>query len=307
MFFLKGRSPMIAANILLISSVIYPAQSQENPASIAQKPRTGSTNFIASDNPEKDEVDAARLRQQLRVKPIRKVNNQRVYAPGTSAGIPSAFGPNWGDLYIAVAGATGNELRREVDGSTSIALGLGNARGVLGLELNYNILSVRNFARNGTFNAKVHRIVYSSQNTYIATGVGWNNFARHGKNERDAGYYNQQFTGSLSSVYGLVSAYHFLNPKLANPLPINISLGVGGAPFFSNSGLGLIAGAGIQVNQNIGVSTAWSGKGLNLAVSYLPVRTLPLSLNAVYGDVLKNTAAGSTLGFSVGYGFDFTP
>jgi len=320
----------MALNVLFISSVISPAQAQENPVSVAQGLHTDSSqpgssenqglqllktsemsianNNSEDNNSEKREVDAARLREQLRVRPIRKVNNQRVYAPGTSAGIPSAFGANWGDLYIAIAGATANELRREIiDGGASIALGFGNGRDILGLELNYNLMSIRKFGKNGSFNAKVHRIVYSSPSTYIATAIGWNNFARHGEDEGDAGYYNGQPVGNLSSLYGLVSAYHFLNPKSANPLPINISLGVGEAPLFSNSGLGLIAGAGIQVHPNIGVSTGWSGKGLNLAASYLPVRTLPLSVNVVYGDVLKNTDAGSALSFSIGYGFDFTP
>ncbi|MBG0744897.1 MAG: hypothetical protein IV298_15805 [Cylindrospermopsis raciborskii KL1] len=329
MFLFRIRLAIMALNVLFISSVISPAQAQENPVSVAQGLHTDSSqpgssenqglqllktsemsianNNSEDNNSEKREVDAARLRQQLRVRPIRKVNNQRVYAPGTSAGIPSAFGANWGDLYIAIAGATANELRREIDGGTSIALGFGNGRDILGLELNYNLMSIRKFGKNGSLNAKVHRIVYSSPSTYIATAIGWNNFARHGENDLDAGYYNGQPVGNPSSLYGLVSAYHFLNPKSANPLPINISLGVGEAPLFSNSGLGLIAGAGIQVHPNIGVSTGWSGKGLNLAASYLPVRTLPLSVNVVYGDVLKNTDAGSALSFSIGYGFDFTP
>ncbi|WP_417040788.1 hypothetical protein [Cylindrospermopsis raciborskii] len=301
MFFFKLRTA--TANILVISSIIAPFSAQAEPVGVVQEVQNGAGNLSSLDN---QTVDPAILRQQLRVKPIR-INTQRVYSPGTSAGIPSGFGTNWGDLYFAIAGATANRVRREIDGGASVALGFGNARDILGLELSYSLLSIRKFGRNGSFNAKVHRIVYSNPNTYIATAIGWNNFARHGENDRDAGIINGQFVGTPSSVYGVVSAYHFLNPKSANPVPVNISLGVGEAPLFSNSGLGIIAGAGIQVTPNIGVSTGWSGKGLNLGVSYLPVRTLPMSLNVIYGDVFQNTEPGSVLSFSLGYGFDFTP
>jgi len=300
MFFLKLRTA--TANILVISSVIAPLSARAESPVVVQEFQNGSGNLSSLEN---QTVDPGILRQQLKVKPI-KINTQRVYSPGTSAGIPSAFGTNWGDLYFAISGVIGNSLRNQIVGGAAIALGLGNARDILGLELSYSLLSIRKFGRNGSFNAKVHRIVYSSSNTYIATAIGWNNFARHGENDRDAGIINGQVVGTPSSVYGVVSAYHFLNAKSANPIPVNISLGVGEAPLFSNSGLGIIAGAGVQVHPNIGVSTGWSGKGLNLGVSYLPVRTLPMSLNVIYGDVFQNTEPGSVLSFSLGYGFNFT-
>lgn len=281
-----------AVNLVLdtfISSVIFPLQAQAKTTTILSD--------LSEQKSQPKEVDPTKLRQKMRVRLMRMVNGKRVYAPGTSAGIPSAFGANWGDFYVAIAGATADRVRPVIDGGISTSLGLGNATDIFGLELNYNNLSMRRFATNGSFNAKIHRSIYSTPSTYIAGAVGWNNFAKYGSDTAH----------TSSSVYGIVSAYHFLKTNPANPLPINLSLGVGGAPLFSNAGVGLIAGAGIQVHPNIGISTAWSGRGLNLAASYLPMRTLPLTLSVVYGDVLNNTEAGSVLSFSIGYGFDFTP
>ena len=245
-----------------------------------------------------DDFTPAELRQELRVDPIQVVGSQQqIYAPITSAGIPSAFGANWGDFYVGLAASTADKVREEVDGGTSLGFGLGDNRRAVGLEFNYNNLSIRDFGANGSFNAKVHRIVYASEDTQIAVAVGWDNFANYGSDPE----------GTSSSVYGLVNAYHFLSDNPENPLPINVSLGVGGAPIYSNSDVGVIAGVGMQVHPNIGVGVAWSGVGVNLGASYLPVLTLPLTLNVIYGDVFNNSDGGSVLAIGVSYGFDFTP
>ncbi|MDB9540560.1 hypothetical protein NWP22_06605 [Anabaenopsis tanganyikae CS-531] len=245
------------------------------------------------------ERSADQLRQELRVTPIFDVIQRRVYSPSASAGIPTAFGANWGDMFISLAGSTSDNVRPEVDGGTSLGFGLGNSRESLGLEVIYNNLSIRSFAQNGSVDAKVHRSLVSNSTTQIAAAVGWNNFTNYGD---DAG-------GTFpSSVYGVVSAYHLLTPQSPNnSLPVTLSLGLGGAPFFSNSnsGVGVIAGAGIQVHPQVAVSSAWSGRGLNLGASFIPVQTVPLSVAVIYGDALSNTESGSLLAVGIGYSFNF--
>ncbi|MDH6056615.1 hypothetical protein [Umezakia ovalisporum] len=239
------------------------------------------------------------LRQELRVTPIFDVIQRRVYSPSASAGIPTAFGASWGDMFLSLAGSTSDNVRPETDGGTSLGFGLGNSRQSLGLEVIYNNLSIRSFAQNGSFDAKVHRSLFSNSTTQVAAAVGWNNLANYGN---DAG-------GTYpSSVYGVVSAYRVLRPQdRNNSLPVTLSLGLGGAPFFSNSnsGVGVIAGAGIQVHPQIAVSSAWSGRGLNLGASFVPVQTIPLSVAVIYGDALDNTESGSVLAVGIGYSFNF--
>ena len=245
------------------------------------------------------ERSADQLRQELRVTPIFEMIQRRVYSPSASAGIPTAFGANWGDMFISLSGSSSDNVRPEVDGGTSLGFGLGNSRETLGLEVIYNNLSIRSFAQNGSVDAKVHRSLVSNSTTQVAAAVGWNNFTNYGD---DAG-------GTFpSSVYGVVSAYHLLRPQNPNnSFPVTLSLGLGGAPFFSNSnsGVGVVAGAGIQIHPQVAVSSAWSGRGLNLGASFVPVQTVPLSVAVIYGDALSNTESGSVLAVGIGYSFNF--
>ena len=125
------------------------------------------------------------------------------YTPSPNAGIPSAFGAAWGDLFASLTGSGADRIRNEVDGSISAGLGLGNPRTAVGVELAYNLLSVRNFAKNGSFDVKVHREVFANDTTQAAVAVGWNNFVNYG----------DDVDGSESSVYGVVSAAHLLQPN----------------------------------------------------------------------------------------------
>jgi hypothetical protein len=190
-------------------------------------------------------------------------------------------------------------VRPEADGSLSAGFGLGDSRRAVGVELSYNLLSVRRFGENGGFDAKIHRQVYSSDETQVAAAVGLNNFASYGP---EAG-------GSRSSLYGVVTAAHLLQPEHpVNRLPITGTLGLGGGTFSGEgSDVGVIAGVGLQVHPQFSLNTAWSGVGVNVGASIVPVPTVPLTLNLLYGDIGNNTQAGSVAVLSIGYGFNFGP
>ncbi|MFQ4137683.1 hypothetical protein PGN35_015305 [Nodosilinea sp. PGN35] len=244
--------------------------------------------------------EANQLRDELRVAPLtREAEGRRTFPPSPNAGIPSAFGANWGDVFFSASLAGADRLRPEADGSLSMGFGLGDSRRVVGVELAYNLLSVRRFGENGGFDAKVHRQVYSSDETQVAAAIGLNNFASYGP---EAG-------GSPSSLYGVVTAAHLLQPDHPdNRLPITASVGLGGGSFSGEgSDVGVIAGVGLQVHPQFSINTAWSGVGVNVGASIVPVSTLPLTLNLLYGDVGNNTRAGSVAVLSIGYGFNFGP
>lgn len=244
--------------------------------------------------------DAAQLRNNLRVAPLTTAAEAtRSFPPSPNAGIPSAFGANWGDVFFSASLAGADRIRPEADGSLSMGFGLGDSRRAVGVELAYNLQSVRRFGENGGFDAKIHRQVYSSEETQVAAAVGLNNFASYGDN---AG-------GSESSLYGVVTAAHLLQPEHpSNRLPITASLGLGGGAFSGESSdVGVFAGVGLQVHPQFSINTAWSGVGVNVGASIVPVTTLPLTLNLLYGDVGNNTRAGSVAVLSIGYGFNFGP
>ncbi len=227
---------------------------------------------------------------------------QPKYNPSLSAGIPSGTGMGTGDSFIGLFGSTAGKLRDSIDGSIAMGAGVGDPYKFVALEGVFNITSIRRFASNGTFDLKLHRNLYQGANgQQLSAAVGWNAFAAYGN---DAG-------GQPSSVYGAVTWNQALDPKNSdNPMLMSITGGMGGGSYrndIKGTGPGVFGGIGLQVAPNVGISTAWSGQGLNLGVSYLPVKTMPLYLTAIYADVANASRSGSQFILGVTYGFNYLP
>jgi len=244
--------------------------------------------------------DVDKLRQDLLIEPLVKPAPVKpTYPPGLSFGAPSAFGAGWGDVFIGASGATAGKARDgEIDGSISTGFGLGDAQKLIGLEFSYNLGSIKNFGENGTFDLKAHRIVYAKGNNQVAVAAGWKTFAQYG---------NEGIRPS--SAYGVVTTYSLLQPNNeVNKMPISFSVGAGGGDFRQGTdSTGVFAGVGVQVHPQVGVGLGWSGIGLNAGVSFVPVPTIPLTINAQGADLTDNTQGGTVFVLSVGYGFNFLP
>jgi hypothetical protein len=94
----------------------------------------------------------------------------------------------------------------------------------------------------------------------------------------------------------------------SNAKPLVLTAGVGGGVYRnsnSNDGVGVFGSVGYLLDPQWGVSTGWSGQGLNFAVGYLPDPTLPLNINLTYSDVSNNSNAGSQIILGVTYGFNY--
>jgi hypothetical protein len=57
----------------------------------------------------------------------------------------------------------------------------------------------------------------------------------------------------------------------------------------------------------LGVGLQWSGVGLNLGLSFVPVPTIPLTIVATGADLTDNSPGGTVFVLSVNYGFNFLP
>jgi hypothetical protein len=241
------------------------------------------------------------IRQQLLIRPITPPSVlKQIYTPSLNAGTPVAFGLQTGDAFISVVGATAGRLRDTVDGSIAVGAGLGDASQYVAVEGVFNINSIRNFGSNGSFDLKVHRLIYQDDSRQAAIAVGWTNFGNYGSN---AG-------GTPSSVYGAATISQLTNPESAdNPQPIVATIGVGGGTYrksSSSDGVGIFANVGYQFDPQWGVSTAWSGQGLNFGLGFLPDVNLPLGLTLTYSDVTNNSYAGTQVIFGVSYGFNYS-
>ncbi len=244
-------------------------------------------------------IDADKLRQDLLIQPLFKVvPKKRTYQPSLTFATPSAFGATWGDVFFGGSGATTGKARSQPDGSLSMGFGLGDARQI-GLELGYNIGSIKNFGYNGTFDLKANHIVYAQGNTQIAAAAGWKSFAQHVKRE----------TVRPSSGYGVVTTYSLLKPNdPVNQMPISFSLGAGGGDFRKDPATtGVFTGVGLQVHPQVGIGMGWSGVGFNIGASFVPIPTIPMIINAVGADLTDNSLGGTVFVLSIGYGFNFLP
>ncbi|WP_126388780.1 hypothetical protein [Pseudanabaena sp. ABRG5-3] len=280
------------------SSISIPTTLDNNLVDIAQSTKTiAQSGTTTSNSPDI-------IRQQLLIRPIttqtQNVFIKRIYTPSLNAGTPVGFGLETGDAFIGIFGSTAGRLRDTVDGSVSMGTGLGDASKYLALEGVFNINSIRNFGSNGSFDLKVHRIVYEDFYRQIGVAVGWTNFANYGTN---AG-------GTPSSVYGAATISQLTDPEnLDSPKPLIATLGVGGGTYrksTSNDGVGVFANLGYQFAPQWGASTAWSGQGLNFGLGFLPDPTVPLNITLTYSDVTNNSDAGTQVILGVSYGFNYT-
>lgn len=242
------------------------------------------------------------LRTQLLIRPIdpnSQVFIKPNYTPSLNAGTPVAFGLETGDAFVGIFGATAGR-RDTVDGSISVGAGLGDSRNLLAVEGVFNMNSIRKFGSNGTFDLKVHRMVYEDASKLLAVAVGWTNFANYGS---DSG-------GTNSSVYGATTLSQLTDPEnLSNPKPLVATLGVGGGTYrksTSSGGVGVFANLGYQFDPQWGASTAWSGQGLNFGLGFLPDPTIPLNITLTYSDVTNNSDAGTQVILGVTYGFNYS-
>lgn len=280
------------------SAISLPTNLDSNLLDIAQSTKkVAQSGTTTSNSPDL-------IRQQLLIRPITtqttNVFIKRIYTPSLNAGTPVGFGLETGDAFIGIFGSTAGRLRDTIDGSISMGTGLGDASKYLAVEGVFNINSIRNFGSNGSFDLKVHRIVYEDFYRQVGVAVGWTNFANYGTN---AG-------GTPSSVYGAATISQLTDPEnLDSPKPLIATLGLGGGTYrksTSNGGVGVFANLGYQFAPQWGASTAWSGQGLNFGVGFLPDPTVPLNITLTYSDVTNNSDAGTQLILGVSYGFNYT-
>ena len=272
--------------------------SSEGEQAINQPELVSQSSSTSSDSIKVDE-SLEQMKQELKIDPLFSIA-KRTYPPALTFGIPSAFGANWGDFFIGASGATAGKARAgEVDGSISTGFGIGDSDKLIGMTFSYNLGSIKNFGQTGTFDLQGHRNLYSDGITSVAIAAGWSAFAQHVVDE----------SVIPSSVWGTVTSYSLLQPdNPVNQLPLLLSLGVGGGYYRQDpASTGVFGGIGLQVAPQLGVGLQWSGVGLNLGLSFVPVPTIPLTIVATGADLTNNSPGGTVFILSVNYGFNFLP
>lgn len=222
-------------------------------------------------------------------------------SPGTSFGVPSAFGASWGNAYVGSSGRIDlGGAGRVADGSFSVGMGFGDARKTVGLETSLGITSISpsDFADSGSVGLKLHKVFPSAGNLGLA--IGWSNALDWG----DA-------VDAQETVYGVASKTFLLNPGAANPLPLSVSAGIGTGGFRSKGAIdagsndpNFFGGLGVKVHPRVSLAGSWSGSALNIGMGLAPLN-IPLTFSVGFSDVTENTANGASFVMNAGYSISF--
>lgn len=223
-------------------------------------------------------------------------------APNLGGAVPSAYKANWGDYFIGGSAGTPGKLRDgQPDGSVNMGIGFGDASRLIGIELDWNIGSTRNFNANGTFDIGANRILVNQSRLQVVVGGGVQGLYSYGNEGKPAvnGY------GVVTVATPLRTPNPFFNQVL------QISAGIGGNNFasldanFEGPSTGYFAALGMEITSNVGLSMGWSGRGANLNLSYTPLRDLPFTINVLAADVFNNSPFGTVGVLSVSWGDNF--
>ncbi|MFM7426899.1 MAG: hypothetical protein ACKO7W_18190 [Elainella sp.] len=252
---------------------------------------------------------SSQLRQQLLIEPVGPTSGQRprgrvIGAPAVTLSTPSGYGASFGQVFAGLSLINRGRGNNNADGSATVGFGLGDPRRAVGLDVAVNVISLSNsngqdsFAGSGNVGFKLHRVLPGE----IAVAVGWENALAWG-DARNAD----------SSVYGVVSRAFPLQPNnYRNPMPLILSVGVGGGRFRSEQaildrrgGVGVFASAGLQLSPQISLLANWTGQDLNVGASFIPFPEIPFSLTLSAADLTGSAGDGARFALGLGYGTRF--
>ncbi len=221
-------------------------------------------------------------------------NAPAVAAPGLSIGSPIGFGASWGDVGVGVGGQTlGDNNSQDVDGSAALVLGLGDANKYVGLEAVVDVISLRNdFGDDGAFALKLHTNLPGN----AAFAVGVENVGRWGNAK-----------AGTSSVYAVGTKFFNVGGM---PLAVNLGLGDNRFNDAGDTGANVFGGLALYVHPQFSLISDWTGNSLNLGVSAVPLRQIPLvitlgALNVTGENVSAQFGDDTEFGGAIGYNFRF--
>jgi hypothetical protein len=323
-----GRNALLAATQKCVSvSLSYPVNKNYDPNRIATRAdvaasihqvlvAAGRLPALASDNPAQKYVvncaTVAKISEQdllnrtsvgtvpeITAAAVRKPVN----APATGVTTPSAFGANWGDIFVG-AGYQSNlpaVIAPPGDGNSTVygaGIGLGNARDFVGLEASYTAAGTT-VADRGGVNFKLHKLLGEN----VAIAAGWENAIRNGytaANDPKDTYY-----GVVTGILPVGETSNF-----------TASVGAGNGRFRNfgdltadNNTTNIFGGLGFRFSENIAVAADYNGRnfsvGLPLTVKLgdsVGLQVTPALLDFA-GD--QNTGPKSRFAIGGGIGFHF--
>ena len=277
----------------LVSAGSLPTLTAANPA-VAY--------IVGFQPPEPSEADIQAQRQQLLL-PIPPVEERAAVrrpfrglgVPGSSISTPTAFGADWGDVFVGGAFQERTRFTQTSDGAVGLGFGLGDAQRLLGLEIGVAFVDLEGDTfQDGGFSFKVHRQLPFG----FAIAGGVENVIRFGDPDGD------------QSGYGVVSKIFQFDQPTQPFSALTTSVGFGGGRFRQEDDLdedviNVFGSLGLRVFEPVSAVVEWSGQDLNAGLSIAPFRNLPLVITPAAADITDNAGDGVRFILGVGFGANF--
>ncbi len=329
-----GRNALLAATQKCVSvSVSYPVNKNYDPNRIATRAdvaasihqvlvAAGRLPALASDNPaQKYVVNCANIAKITEQDLLKRTSvgtvpeitaaavRKPVNAPATGVTTPSAFGANWGDIFVG-AGYQNNlpaAIAPPGDGNSTVygaGIGLGNARDFVGLEASYTAAGTtvadsppERLRQRGGVNFKLHKLLGEN----VAIAAGWENAIRNGytaANDPKDTYY-----GVVTGILPVSETSNF-----------TASVGAGNGRFrnfddltVDNNTVNIFGGLGFRFSENIAVAADYNGRNFSVALP-LTVKlgdSVGLQVTPALLDVAGDQNTGPKSRFAIGGGLGF--
>ena len=224
-------------------------------------------------------------------------------APAGGITTPTAFGANWGDVFVGAGYQDNLPVTIAPNGTTNNTIygggiGLGNAQSFVGLEASYTSAGT-SIAERGGFNFKLHKQLGDN----LSIAGGWENAIRNGyttaNDPRDTYY------GAITGILPVGETSNF-----------TATVGAGSGRFRTyndlladNNNVNIFGSLGFRFSENIAVAADYNGRnfsvGLPLTVKLgdtIGLQVTPALLD-IAGD--QNTGPKSRFGLGGGIGIHF--
>ncbi len=326
-----GRNALLAATQKCVSvSVSYPTDRTYDPNRIATRAdvaasihqilvAAGRLPALATDNPAQKyivncgpapalaKISEQDLLNRTNIGPVPNViavsGRKPVNAPVGGITTPSAFGANWGDIFVGAGYQNNLPVAIAPPGIVDSAvygagIGLGNARDLIGLEASYTSAG-KSIGDRGGVNFKVHKLLGDN----VSIAAGWENAIRNGytaaNDPRDTYY------GAITGILPLGETSNF-----------TATVGAGNGRFRTfgdfaadNNTINVFGSVGFRISENIAIAADYNGRNVSIGLPLtlklgdsLGLQVTPALLD-IAGD--QNTGPKSRFGIGGGIGLHF--
>jgi hypothetical protein len=219
-------------------------------------------------------------------------------AAGSSFATVSGFGARQGSVGLGLFFQEADSTNTDYDGSAGLSVGLGDPEKWVGLDLSLALSSLSRsegspdgFGEAGAFGAKIHRRLPFA--TSIAIGVS--GFGRFGS-ARDA---------NSTTTYGAISS-RIVGWQTGEA--VDATVGVGNRDLDADgSGASVFGSLAVHVNSRLSLITEYTGRYANVAVSFAPMGSQPLTVTLGATNLNDRFDLGTRAALSIGYGFSISP